>query len=298
MYILEINSLKKSYENFQLEIDLKMKTNEFVALIGPNGTGKTTTLKAVLNMVKKDSGGINIFGMDHIRHEVEIKEKMGIILEQQYFYKNIKVNSIIKFYSKFYPHWNWNKVMELKEKFHLIENKKFKELSKGMKVKLAFIIALSTGASFFVFDEPTSGLDPATRHDLLLEINELKKNKNVSILFTSHIMSDVEYFAERIIFINNGKIIVDETKDILKNEWKKISLKSEKNLNLSQIEEKLYHKKKEGNMYTLITKKDPVQIKNILQTQVNSTIKIEDIDLNEMFIEIVNKESGQIYKEG
>ncbi len=297
MNVLEITALKKKYENFQLDISFNIKEGEFVALIGPNGTGKSTTIGTILNMVEKDSGDIRIFEKDHIKYEAEIKEKMGIILEEQYFYRDIKINSIIKFYSKFYPKWNWEKISELREKFDLKDNKKFRELSKGMKVKLSFIIALATGASFYLFDEPTSGLDPAVRDLLLTEIQALKKDRKISFLFTSHIMADIEYFSDRVVFINKGSIIFDESMEALKNNWKKLLFKSSKNIDFSSIKESLFKIKKTDDIYNIIIKKDSVPIEEKIKLQTGEAVKSENLSLNELFIEIVNDKNKNQSKE-
>jgi ABC-2 type transport system ATP-binding protein len=288
MDVLEIISLKKKYTNFQLDIDLIIKEGEFVGLIGPNGTGKSTTIGTILNMVEKDSGEIRIFGKDHIKNEAEVKEKMGIVLEEQYFYQNIKINSIIKFYSKFYPKWNWEKVSELRDKFNLKDNKKFKELSKGMKVKLSFIIALSTGASFYVFDEPTSGLDPAVRQQLLVEVKKMKTDGNITFLFTSHIMSDIEYIADRIVFLNNGKIVIDETKEFLENNWKRIQFESKVKIDSNKFKDYVFKLSKNNDTYSIITKKDPLFVAKQLQNQTGLELEIESINLNDLFVEVVN----------
>ncbi len=289
MDVLEIVSLKKKYKNFQLDIDFKILEGEFVALIGPNGTGKSTTIGTLLNMVEKDSGEIRVFGLDHVKHEAEIKEKMGIILEQQYFYRDIKMNSIIKFYSKFYPKWNWGKVEELKEKFDLKDNKKFKEFSKGMKVKLAFIIALSTGASFYVFDEPTSGLDPAVRHILLEEVQKLKSHKKITFLFTSHIMSDIEYIADRIVFLNKGKIVFDESKELLIKNWRRFRFKTDKNIDFKKLKNSIYKLEKAENKYYIITHREPLLVQEYIKSETNLEVKSEELSLNDLFVEIVNK---------
>lgn len=289
MDVLKIVSLKKKYKNFHLDIDFKISEGEFVALIGPNGTGKSTTIGTILNMVEKDSGEIRIFGQDHIKHEAEIKEKMGIILEQQYFYRDIRMNSIIKFYSKFYSKWNWGKVEELKEKFDLKDNKKFKEFSKGMKVKLAFIIALSTGASFYVFDEPTSGLDPAVRHILLEEVQKLKLYKNITFLFTSHIMSDIEYIADRIVFLNKGKIVFDESKELLIKNWRRFRFKTDQSIDFKKLKNSIYKLERVENKYYIITQREPLSVQEYIKSETNLEVKAEELSLNDLFVEIVNK---------
>ncbi len=217
MKILELKNVKKNYPGFELDIDFCLKKNETIGFVGQNGAGKTTTISIILNTVKKDMGEVLIFGDDHIKKEGKAKEMMGVVLEDHNFYKDFKIDYILKFASEIYPNWDQSYSEYLRKKLNLIENKKYKELSKGMRVKLSLIIALSHKAEFLLFDEPTSGLDPKVRNDILEEIELIKKKNNPGILFSSHNMLDIEKLADRIIMIDKGEIIFNKKKeDLLK----------------------------------------------------------------------------------
>lgn len=283
MNILEINSVKKQYGNFNLTIDLKIARGEFVALVGPNGAGKTTTIGIILNMIKKESGEVLLFKKDHIKYEAQIKEKIGIVLEHQYNYQNVKINSIIKFCASLYPDWDWNYEKKLKSKLGLNENKKFKELSKGMKVKLALIIALSSGAELFLFDEPTSGLDPKVRYSILEEIEKLKNDKKSTVLFSSHNMDDVTRVSDRIILLNNGLVIFDEKKEYLLNKWKMLEIKDKNDLDFSSFKD-IFSFKKRDDTLCIITNQYSDLLKQAIEKKASHKVKINDLSLEDIFL--------------
>jgi ABC-2 type transport system ATP-binding protein len=182
MKILKFKNVIKNYLNFNLNVSFSLNRGETIGFVGQNGAGKTTTMNIMLNIVKKDAGEVLIFGEDHIKKEALIKERMGVILEDHNFYKDIKINFLLKFCSEIYPNWDKEYAEYLRKKLNLTENKKYKELSKGMKVKFSIIIALSHNAEFLLFDEPISGLDPKVRNDILEEI-ELIKKKTILLFF-------------------------------------------------------------------------------------------------------------------
>jgi len=283
MNILEINSVKKQYSNFKLSIDFKIASGEFVALVGPNGAGKSTTIGIILNMIKKESGEILIFNKDHIKYEAKIKEKMGIVLEHQHNYQNIKINSIIKFCASLYPNWDWDYEKKLQNKLGLNENKKFKELSKGMKVKLALIIALSSQGELFVFDEPTTGLDPKIRHLILDEIKELKNEKRSTVLFSSNNMDDVVYLSDRIILLNNGLVVFDEKKEYLLNKWKMLEIKDKKDLDFSDVKD-IFSIKKRDDALCIITNQYSDLLKQEIEKKAFQKANVNNLSLEDIFL--------------
>jgi len=283
MNILEINSVKKQYSNFNLSVDFKIVRGEFVALVGPNGAGKSTTIGIILNMIKKESGEILIFNKDHIKYEAQIKEKMGVVLEHQYNYQNIKINSIIKFCASLYPNWDWNYEKKLQNKLGLNDNKKFKELSKGMKVKLALIIALSSQGELFIFDEPTTGLDPKIRHLILGEIKELKNEKKPTVLFSSNNMDDVAYLSDRIILLNNGLVVFDEKKEYLLKKWKVLEIKDKKGLDFSDVKD-IFSIKKTDNTLCIITNQYSDLLKQAIEQKAFQKVKVNDLSLEDIFL--------------
>ena len=196
MKTLEIKDLVKVYPNsFKLgSIDLEIESGTIVGLIGENGAGKTTLIKSILNILKIDNGNIKIFNKDYQKYEQDIKEDIGVVLD---IYKN----------------WDSELFNKYLEEFSLPKNKIIKDLSKGMKKKVEIITALSHHPKLLILDEPTSGLDPVIRSEVLDLFLKFIQDENNSILFSTHITTDLEHIADKIVFIDNGKVILDKTRD-------------------------------------------------------------------------------------
>ena len=203
--ILEVKNLKKEYKDFSLEnINFQLDRGYIMGFIGPNGSGKSTTIKLIMNLIKKDSGDIKIFGMDNIRHEKEVKEKIGFVYDENYFYDHVNIETMKKIIASF------NKYLKT---FDLDPKKKIKNLSKGMKMKFSLALALSHNAELIIMDEPTAGLDPVFRREILDILYDLIQDENKSVFFSTHITTDLEKIADYITFINKGKMFFSENKD-------------------------------------------------------------------------------------
>lgn len=217
--ILEIINLRKEYEDFTLkDINLTLNRGFIMGFIGPNGAGKSTTIKLIMNLIKKDGGEIKLFGKDNIKNEIEVKNKIGFVLDENHFYEDLTLTEMKNIVAPFYKSWNNNEFDNYLKDFDLPSKKKIKELSKGMKMKFSLAIALSHNAELLIMDEPTSGLDPIVRSELLDILSNLMQDENKGIFFSTHITSDLDKIADYITFINQGEIILSTTKDdILEN---------------------------------------------------------------------------------
>lgn len=212
--ILEITNLRKEYEDFALkDISLTLQSGYIMGFIGPNGAGKTTTIKLILNLIKRDRGLIKVFGMDNIKHEAQIKNRVGFILDQNGFYDEISVKEMKNIIASFYKRWDNKKFDSYMKKFELPYNKKIKELSKGMKMKFSLAVALSHNADLLILDEPTSGLDPVARSELIGILSDFIQDENKAVFFSTHITSDLDKIADYVTFINNGEIVFSTAKD-------------------------------------------------------------------------------------
>ena len=212
--ILEIKNLSKEYKNFKLDnISFSLPRGYIMGFIGRNGAGKTTTIKLIMNLIKKDNGQINIFGKDNIKFEREIKEKIGFVYDDCFYYECLSIKDNAKIVSAFYKDWSFDVFNSYLKKFNLDEKQKIKELSKGMKMKVAISLALSHNAEFIIMDEPTAGLDPIVREELLEVFQELIQNENIGILLSTHITSDLEKIADYVTYIDNGKIVFSQEMD-------------------------------------------------------------------------------------
>ncbi|MBA4508698.1 ABC transporter ATP-binding protein [Clostridium sporogenes] len=212
--ILEVKNLKKEYKDFSLEnINFQLDRGYIMGFIGPNGSGKSTTIKLIMNLIKKDSGDIKIFGMDNIRHEKEVKEKIGFVYDENYFYDHVNIETMKKIIASFYKGWSDKIFNKYLKTFDLDPKKKIKNLSKGMKMKFSLALALSHNAELIIMDEPTAGLDPVFRREILDILYDLIQDENKSVFFSTHITTDLEKIADYITFINKGKMVFSENKD-------------------------------------------------------------------------------------
>ncbi|NIK75052.1 ABC-2 type transport system ATP-binding protein [Paenibacillus castaneae] len=214
MLALDIKNLNKKYEHFHLQnISFQLEKGYIMGFIGANGAGKTTTIKSILNLTRMDSGEIDILGKNMAEHEVELKQEIGSAFGDINFYSRSKIKTLTNVIKRFYSNWDDETYYKYLKKFNLNENKKISELSTGMKVKYSLALALSHGAKLLILDEPTSGLDPVARDNLLDIFQELVQDGEISILFSTHITSDLEKCADYITYIHNGQIINSAEKE-------------------------------------------------------------------------------------
>ncbi|HHU78069.1 MAG: ABC transporter ATP-binding protein [Caldicoprobacterales bacterium] len=214
--ILEVKSLTKTFQDFTLSnISFSLPRGFITGFIGPNGSGKTTTIKLIMNLLKKDRGEVSIFGLDHIRHEREIKNRIGFVYDESHFYEELTVERMKRFIASAYNNWDEEKFRSLAGKFSLPLNKSIKDLSRGMKVKFSLAAALSHKADLLIMDEPTSGLDPVVRSEILDILHDVIQDENKGVFFSTHITSDLDRIADYIIMIYKGEILFNKTKDEL-----------------------------------------------------------------------------------
>ena len=212
--ILEIKSLRKEYDGFTLEdVSFELPYGYIMGLIGPNGAGKTTTIKLIMNLLWRDDGEIRIFGKDNLEHEIEIKSRIGFVYDTPTFYEHLNLKQMKNIIAPFYKNWDEALFQRYIEEFELPLKRKVKALSRGMLMKFALAIALSHHAELIIMDEPTSGLDPVFRRELLDILSALLQDEKKSILFSTHVTSDLERIADYITFINRGKVVFSRTRD-------------------------------------------------------------------------------------
>ena len=214
---IEMKDIYKSFgKNDVLKgVDFTLNDGEIHALVGENGAGKSTIIKGILDLINIDSGDIKIFGKDFKENASEIKKDISVVFDESYFHDNLKLPDIDKIMKNIYPNWDKNKFLKYTNHFKLPNNKRVKDFSRGMKMKLSIAVALSHNAKLLILDEATSGLDPVVRDEILDIFLDYIQNEDCSILIASHITSDLEKVADYITFVNNGKIIFSENKDEL-----------------------------------------------------------------------------------
>lgn len=205
---LELKNVSKSFQDFKLDnISLTLPKGFIMGLVGPNGAGKTTTIQLILNMLEKKSGEILVFGKDNVIHEQDIKQEIGVVFDSMFYVDSWTVQDTGKAISIFYDNWQHDVFNEMINRFGLPKNKKISELSRGMQMKLMLACAFSHDAKLLILDEPTSGLDPLTRDEFLEILQDYIRDGQRSVLFSTHITTDLERVADYITLINRGNMI-------------------------------------------------------------------------------------------
>lgn len=283
---LKIQNLRKEYDEFILDdISWDVPQGYITGLIGPNGAGKTTTIKLIMNLIKSDGGEVKVLGLDHIDNDLEIKNRVGYVGEEQFFYEHRSANWTGKFVSHFFSDWDMERYQELLEEFEIPRKKMIRKFSKGMRVKLSLAIALSHNPDLIILDEPTAGLDPIIRRDVLDFLQSITQNGDKSVLISSHITDDIARIADIITYMINGRIALTATKDDLLANWKKIHFSKgavdpktvEK---LEQVEDHAFG----GSGIT----RNYLEIKDSLsQGLTNGNIKTENVGLDDILISLV-----------
>ena len=233
-YAIEIKNLVKKFDGFTLgPIDLSIPKGTIVGYIGQNGAGKSTTIKLLLGLLKKDSGEIKILGYVN-PNSIELKDKIGVVFDDLLVPEEMTLVDLEKFCSRVYSKWDRDFFYQLKKKFNLSEKQAIKSYSRGMRMKLSMAIALSHNAEILILDEATSGLDPIVREEILDFLLDFMQDENHTILISSHILSDLEKVADYIAFINDGKVLFVESKDELKENYAICTLSNEEVKNLDE----------------------------------------------------------------
>ncbi|MGD9346278.1 MAG: ABC transporter ATP-binding protein [Candidatus Aminicenantes bacterium] len=284
--MLKITNLRKEYDEFVLDdISWDVPKGYITGLIGPNGAGKTTTIKLIMNMIRADGGKVEVFGLDHVANDLEIKNRVGYVGEEQFFYEHRSANWTGKFVSHFYTEWDMHRYQKLLEKFEIPRKKMIRKFSKGMRVKLSLAIALSHNPELIILDEPTAGLDPVIRRDVLDFLQSITRNGDKSVLISSHITDDIARIADTITYMINGRIALHADKDDLLANWKKIhyskgALDPKILDDLEQVEDHAFG----GSGIT----RDFLKIKDSLsQGLCNGNIKVENVGLDDILISLV-----------
>lgn len=234
--VIEISGLSKKYQKFTLDnVTLNVPTGSVMGFIGANGAGKSTTIKAILGLYKRDGGEVRVFGEDSEKMSNETREKIGVVFDTMPFPKNLTVTMLDKVFSGIYKQWDSEKFFGYINRFELPLKKKISGFSRGMEMRLSIAAALSHNPSLLVLDEPTGGLDPVMRSEILDIFLEFMQDETHSILISTHITSDLEHIADYICFINKGRIVFTEERNEMLEKYRIMKCTEE---DLQQVDKK------------------------------------------------------------
>lgn len=261
MNAIEIKNLVKKYPEFTLDnVSLTLPKGYIMGFVGENGAGKTTTINSLLNITKRDGGSVKLLGHEIDTDESFIKSKIGYV-SGEIFYPKKKVKEISRVYKRFYSKWDEQKYQQYIKQFNISEDKRICELSKGMCMKYSLALALSHNAQLLILDEPTTGLDPVARDNLLEVFQSLVEDGEISILYSTHITTDLEKCADYIAFIKNGKIIEHTSKDDLLDNYRLVNGSKE---SLETVKDSLIsYKENVFGFNGLVKTKDAKEMKDV-----------------------------------
>ena len=216
--VIEVNGITKKYDGFLLDnVSFNVAKGSIMGVIGQNGSGKSTTINAILNIIRTDSGNIKVFGMDNRKHETEIKKHISAVFDELPFHDELNADALNRIFRDIYFEWNSEIFRSYLDRFQLPRKKKFGQFSKGMKMKLQIAAALSHNAKLLILDEATTGLDPVIRNEILDIFLEFLQDEENSVFMSSHITTDIEKVADSVTFIDKGKILLSGFKDDILN---------------------------------------------------------------------------------
>ena len=283
--ILEIKNLNKSYEDFALkDISFSLPKGYIMGFVGQNGSGKTTTIRSILNMAKIDSGKISVFGLDSVTDTIAIKERLGVVFDSLYLAEHLNIKQIEQQLKPFYKDWDSKEFFSRAKEFDLPEKKKIGDFSKGMKMKLMITIALSHKAELIILDEPTSGLDPVARDELLDILAEYIEDENRGVLFSTHITADVERIADYVTILHDGKVWYTGEKDELTEKYAVIK-GAEKDIP-QKLKEKLIGFHAYRNGFEALIKTDDL-------AGVSSELEYEKASIDEILVYIAKEDKNE-----
>ena len=249
--LLHLKQVQKKYGTFSLDVSLEVKEGQVIGLIGANGAGKSTTFKAILDLIAIESGECRIFDKQVSSLTAKEKERIGTVLADSGFSGYLTVKDIIPIMNAMYTEFSKSDFEEKCRRFQIPLDKKIKDFSTGMKAKLKVLIALSYQAKFLVLDEPTAGMDVVAREEILLLLREYMEDGTKGILISSHISSDLEGFCDEIYMIDNGRIVLHEETDVLLSDYAVLKVTPEQ---YQQLEKQYLLKvKKEKTCYQCLT---------------------------------------------
>lgn len=280
-FAFQIEQLEKKYSDFKLgPLNLELEPGMVMGYIGPNGSGKTTTLLCMMQLIKADSGLIKIFGTENAPNDVSWKFNIGYVSDSPVFYENWSGEKNLKFLSQFYPNWSNEYALDLSKRFNIDLKKKAKDLSRGNRVKLALISALTHKPKLLLLDEPTAGLDPVVRAEVLDTLFEVVETGERSIFYSTHILSDISRLADDLAFLKSGQLLFKTAKDDLTESWRKVTFKYNGEFKLNNF----VSKKNEGNDYQIITSDFTKTIEQLTE------LGVEGLTENRMSIDEISVE--------
>ena len=293
--IVETTGLRKSYDGLEAlrGLDLEVPRGSISGFLGRNGAGKTTTLKVLLGMTHPSAGQARVFGLDATspRESVDIRRRTGFVSEEKELYDYMTVEDMIRFTAAFFPRWRRDLEGRYLRSFGLPPGRKIKALSRGTRTKLALLLAFCRAGELLILDEPTSGLDPASAEEVLQAIIELVAGQEMTVLFSSHQIAEVEQIADRVIIIDQGRSVVAGVLDDLRERFCRVRL-----VFAGDAPQVTFHSPgveratRDGRVLTILSSRGAESVVSEAEALHPVTVDLFPVTLKEIFLESASSE--------
>jgi ABC-2 type transport system ATP-binding protein len=294
--VIETADLRKDYGGVEVVrgLNLRVPAGSIFAFLGRNGAGKTSTIKILLGMSRPTSGRAHVFGLaaDAPKASVAIRRRTGFVSEEKDLYDLMSVDQIIRFTASFYPSWRHDLERHYLRCFELPPGRKVKDLSRGMRTKLALLLAFSRGAELLVLDEPTSGLDPAVTEEVLQALVAQVASQEMTVFLSSHHLTDVDQVADRIAIIDHGRVVVSGALEDLREAYRRIQLVFDGDAPEPAFRAPgVVHTQRRGRVLTVLCSMDFEQVLHEARALNAVSVEVMPVTLKEIFLETVNGEN-------
>jgi len=288
--IIETADLRKTFPGVEAlrGLDLQVLAGSICGFLGRNGAGKTTTMKILLGMVRPTSGEARVFG---VAPDVEVRRRVGFVSEEKDLYGYMTVKEMIRFTAPFFPRWRVDLEKKYLRNFDLPPDRKIKALSRGMRTKLALLLALCRGAELLIVDEPTSGLDPAMAEEALQALVGHVADENMTVFFSSHQIAEVEQIADRVAIIDRGRIVMSGALDEIRENFRRIQLVFEGDAPQMEFRAPgVARVRRKGRVLTLLASGAADSILDEARALHPLSVDVVPVTLKEIFLETVSAE--------
>ncbi len=289
--LIETHSLTKKYGDIEAvrSLNLQVPAGSICGFLGKNGSGKSTTIKMLLGMTWPNAGSATVLGQSirNAQASVQVRRRIGFVSEDKRLYHYMTVEQMIRFTRSFFPRWRGDIEQQLLRQFQLPVQRKTGDLSKGMRAKLALLLALCRDAELLILDEPTEGLDPVATEEILQLLTKMAAN-GTSIFFSSHQIVEVEQIADRIAIINDGSLVVQESLDHLKERYRRIQLLFDRDAPRKSLEiPGIEAAHADGRAISLLASSNIDEIVRIARSLDAVSVEVTGVNLKEIFLECV-----------
>jgi ABC-2 type transport system ATP-binding protein len=283
--VISLRDVRKSYGDFELgPVDLAIEPGYVVAVVGPNGCGKSTLIRMLMNLIQPDSGEVRLFGGVYPDDEVAIKQRVGYVPERSSGHDGMSAKSLGEFVSRFYPGWDRRLYEDLVRRAQIEPDKKFGRLSRGVQRRLAFALALASGSELLLLDEPTAGVDPFARREMLEDISRFMQDGDRTVVFATHVMEEVRRIADYVVFLVDGSLLGLHEKDALLEGWKTLWVDREPEVDVPGVVEVVW-----GGSPTRIVSDSPQETGQALSAEDVRIVRSGRLDLEEILSHLMRR---------